>query len=228
MNRHSKLIACVTGIVLSAAAAAQNGGQDAGQFSLRAGIAGSVTRGDFLPAITGRSALKTDDVYKTARQFSLGFGFALSPESQVTFDVTRRSAEGKKIALRSAAIASALSDSRSTSAMLGFEYALNGLAQSGFVLGAGIGYERLDAITVASAPVANRVLFNKSNGLTADVRAGYQFAVADNALLKLSITPTHSAKRKVNSANAAFLGLGKIVGESSVSVPLNLQFEYRF
>ena len=221
------LIASVVAAFLSSAASAQSNSEP-GQFSIRAGFGGGVTRGDFLPGITGRGALKTDDVYKSSAQFSLGFGFALSPESQVTFDITRRQAEGKNFLPRVGAVLSALSDARSTSAIVGFEYMPSGLNQSGFVLGAGLGYERTDALTLKNLPVANRELFKKSNGLTADLRVGYQFAVSENALLRLAVTPTLSPKRELNAANATLLALGKVKSESSVTIPATLQFEYRF
>ncbi len=227
MKTKITLISSVFAVFLGAGAGA-NAETESGQFSVRAGFGGGANTGDFLPGITGRGALKTDDVYKSSAQFSLGFGFALSPQSQVTFDVTRRQAEGKNFLARVGGTLSALSDARSTSAIVGFEYMPSGLNQSGFVLGAGLGYERTDALTLKILPVANRELFKKSNGLTADVRAGYQFALSENALLRLAVTPTFSPKRELNSTNAGLLGLGKPKQKSSITIPATLQFEYRF
>jgi hypothetical protein len=217
------VISVAVSLALSNMAMAQSAASQSGQFSVRAGIGGGVNTGDFLPGITGRGALKTDDVYKSSLQFSLGFGFALSEESQVTFDITRRQAEGKNFLPRVGISQSALSDAKSTSAILGFEYMPSGLTESGFVFGGGVGYERTDALTLSVLSLTNR-----SNGFTADVRAGYQFALAENALLRLAVTPTYSAKREPNTASTTLLGLGNVKEESSITIPVTLQFEYRF
>jgi hypothetical protein len=204
--------------------------QEAGAFSVRGSLGISAMRGDLLPSISGRGALDQNDLYKNGRRIALGFGYALTPESQLTVDVARSSAKGEDFLLRAGTtpLRARLSDDRSTSIMLGYEYALNGLNQSGMLLGAGLGYERRDALSVAALPIANRTLFDKSNGLTADVRVGYQFAVSDSALFRISATPTYSAKRDLRQSNFTAAGLGLAKEKASWSVPVMAQFEYRF
>jgi opacity protein-like surface antigen len=225
------LSALTSALVLAwSAASAQAVDAEPGAISVRVSAGAGGSRGDLFPAISGRGALDNNDVFKTSRQFSLGFGFAVDTNSQLTLDLTRRQGEGKSVLLRPGTIPlrAALSDDKSTSAMVGYEYALNGLNASGLVLGAGLGYERRDALTVSALPVASRTLFEKSSGLTGDVRIGYQFAVADNALIRVALTPTYSAKRKFKQTNLTALGLGVAKESAAWTLPITAQFEYRF
>ena len=198
--------------------------------SVRVGIAAAASRGDLLPGITGRGAVDNNDAFEASSQFSLGFGYALNQNTQLTVDFARGQADGKRVLLRAGAtpLQVKLSKDTTTSAIVGVEYALNGLNASGLVLGAGLGYQRRDALTVASLPIANRTLFQKSSGAIGDVRIGYQFAVAENALLRVAVPPTYSGKREFKQSNFTALGLGAVKAESNWTVPVGMQFELRF
>jgi hypothetical protein len=230
------LTTLLLGAMLACAGNALAQSNDPVQLSLRLGVGGAVSGGaDLLPSITGRKAIDSSDAFKGARLFSFGGGFAIDANTQVTLDFARQQGNGKTVLLRPAsvtpsapAVSARLSNDRSTSLMFGLEYAMSGLNQSGLVLGGGLGYVRTDAITAASLPVANRTLFQKTSGVTADVRLGYQFAVTDQAVIRLMASPTYLPKRDFKQANFTALGLGTVKKDSRWSVPLTIQAEFRF
>jgi hypothetical protein len=229
-------LAALALFTLSAHLAAQQASQDkvsaAPTWRLHASIASDPLGGTLLNKRDGlANSLGYSDAFGRSDRQAVGIGFVFAPNQELSLSLGLDRADGKREALGSVGgvrLAGVLSRFEALRYELGYRYSFASVDSSGFFLGAQIGRERRNAVSVRLANGRSETLFARGTGTSLGLSLGYQWRFTHALSLSLEIAPTQRPGFELG-AGATALGIsrrGKT--DSAFSAPVSARFSYSF